>query len=279
MEREVRLQVSLGTELHEALGSEQLFLLYQPQVGIHSGRITGVEALVRWRHPQRGILGPDIFIPVAEKTGFIVKLGGWVLLQACRQAKASQQMGIEPIRMAVNLSGLQFKLPNALETDIAAVLGKTELPSQWLELELTESVLMNTWREHVDIISRLRQLGVTIAIDDFGTGYSSLDYLRRFPADRIKIAQKFVQHIGTMPGDASIVKATIGLARELGIRVVAEGVETQQQLELLQSWGCCEVQGFYFAMPLAAAEVTSLLRKGDALEPKTGPIGAASLVV
>jgi diguanylate cyclase (GGDEF)-like protein/PAS domain S-box-containing protein len=272
MDREVRIQVSLGTELHEALSTGQLFLLYQPQVAIDSGRITGVEALVRWRHPLRGILGPDIFIPVAEKTGFIVKLGSWVLLTACRQAKAWLNAGIEPIRMAVNLSALQFKLPNALETEIVAILATTGLPPRWLELELTETVLMNVWRVHSDIISRLRHLGVTVAIDDFGTGYSSLDYLRRFPADRIKISQTFVQHLETMPGDASIVKATIGLARELGVMVVAEGVKTREQLELLKGWGCCEVQGFYFAKPLAVEDILILLHKGEILQPQTGPI-------
>jgi diguanylate cyclase (GGDEF)-like protein/PAS domain S-box-containing protein len=271
MDTEVRIQVSLGTELHEALSSGQLFLLYQPQFAIDSARITGVEALVRWRHPQRGILGPEIFIPVAEKTGFIVKLGSWVLWTACRQAKAWLDAGIEPIRIAVNLSALQFKLPNALETEIVAVLAETGLPPRSLELELTETVLMSARGVHSDIISRLRHLGVTIAIDDFGTGYSSLDYLRRFPADRIKIAQSFVQHLETMPGDASIVKATIGLARELGVRVVAEGVQTREQLELLKGWGCCEVQGFYFAQPLTAEDVTLLLREGGTIQPSGSP--------
>jgi EAL domain-containing protein (putative c-di-GMP-specific phosphodiesterase class I) len=192
-----------------------------------------------------------------------------VLLTACRQAKAWLETGIGPIRMAVNFSGLQFKSPAALETDIAAVLAETQLPPRLLELELTETVLMNVSREHSDTIAHLRQAGVTIAIDDFGTGYSSLDYLRRFRADRIKIAQSFVQHLETMPGDASIVKATIGLAREL---VIAEGVQTREQLDLLKGWGCGEVQGFYFAKPLAAEDISLLLHKGGILQPHTGPI-------
>jgi diguanylate cyclase (GGDEF)-like protein/PAS domain S-box-containing protein len=269
MDAEVRLQVSLGTELHQALDSGQLYLVYQPQVAIDSARVIGVEALVRWRHPQRGILGPGRFIPAAEKTGIIVKLGHWVLRTACRQAREWLDAGIGIGRIAVNISAVQFRSPIALEADIAAILAETGLPPQLLELELTETVLMSATREHGDIILRLRKLGVTIAIDDFGTGYSSLDYLRRFPADRIKIAQNFVQHLESMPSDVSIVRATIGLARELGISVIAEGVETLEQLELLKEWGCKEVQGFYFAKPLAEDDITLLLRNGGILHPET----------
>jgi diguanylate cyclase (GGDEF)-like protein/PAS domain S-box-containing protein len=272
MDADVRMQVSLGTELHEALNSGQLFLLYQPQVAVESGRITGVEALVRWRHPKRGILGPDIFIPVAEKIGMIVKLGHWVLLTACQQAKAWLDAGVPPVRTAVNLSALQFKSPIALETDISSILTETALPPPLLELELTESVLMNASREHNDIILRLRRIGVTIAIDDFGTGYSSLDYLRRFPADRIKIAQTFVRHLKTMPGDVAIVRATIGLAHEMGIMVIAEGVETVEQYDLLKGWGCAEVQGFYFSEPLTGEDVTLLLRAGGVLQPRADSV-------
>jgi len=227
-----------------------------------------VEALVRWRHPRRGILGPGIFIPVAEKTGFIGKLGHWVLLTACLQAKHWLDSGVTPPRIAVNLSGIQFKSPIALEMEIVDILAKTGLPPRLLELELTETVLMNATREHSEILTRLRHVGVTIAIDDFGTGYSSLDYLRRFPVDRIKIAQNFVRHLETMPGNASIVKATIGLAHELGIKVIAEGVETREQLELLKGWGCSEVQGFYLAKPLTAGDITDLLLNGGILLPK-----------
>jgi diguanylate cyclase (GGDEF)-like protein len=272
MDAEVRMQVSLGTELHQALDSGQFYLEYQPQVAIDGARIVGVEALVRWRHPQRGILGPGRFIPVAEKSGVIVKLGHWVLMTACRQAKVWLDSGLAIGRIAVNLSAVQFQSPIALEADIADVLADTGLPPQLLELELTETVLMNASREHGDIILRLRRLGVTIAIDDFGTGYSSLDYLRRYPADRIKIAQNFVQHLESVPGDVSIVKATIGLAHELGINVIAEGVETREQLELLENWGCNEVQGFYFARPLAEQDVTLLLRNGGILQPGTGSL-------
>jgi EAL domain-containing protein (putative c-di-GMP-specific phosphodiesterase class I) len=186
------------------------------------------------------------------------------------QAKAWLDAGLAPLRMAVNLSGMQLKSPIALEADIVDILARTGLPPGLLELELTETVLMNATRERGEIFAHLRQVGVTIALDDFGTGYSSLDYLRRFPTDRIKIAQDFVRHMETAPGDASIVKATIGLAHELGIMVIAEGVETREQLELLREWGCSEAQGFYFAKPLAPEEVALLLHGGGILQPIQG---------
>jgi diguanylate cyclase (GGDEF)-like protein/PAS domain S-box-containing protein len=265
MEKLVRAQVSLGTELHTALETGQFFLMYQPQVAIDTGRITGVEALVRWRHPMRGVLDPDSFIPVAEKIGIIAKLGHWVMLTACGQAKTWLDGGIPSTRMAVNVTSLQFRTPVALENDIAAILAQTGLPPQVLELEITESVLMDVSRERSEVLQRIRKTGVTVAIDDFGTGYSSLDYLRRFPSDRIKIAQTFVKHLEAVPGDAAIVRATISLARELGIAVIAEGIETAGELELLKGWGCAEAQGFHFAPPLTAENAAILLRRGETL--------------
>jgi EAL domain-containing protein (putative c-di-GMP-specific phosphodiesterase class I) len=168
----------------------------------------------------------------------------------------------------VNVSALQFKSPLALEADVVAVLGETGLPPHLLELELTESVLMVASREHNNILVRLRKIGVKFAIDDFGTGYSSLDYLRRFPADHIKIAQSFILNIETELGDASIVRAIIGLAHELNIKVIAEGVENRTQLDLVQSWGCQQIQGFYFSPPLAAQEINVLLSSGGIIHPK-----------
>jgi len=270
MDTEIRTRVTLGAELREAIASGQLFLMYQPQVAIEDGRITGVEALVRWRHPVRGILGPDLFIPVAETTGIVVKLGHFVLLTACRQAKAWLDAGITPIRIGVNVSASQFKTPLELENDIAAILAETGLPPHLLELELTETVLMGASHERSDIVPRLRHAGVTIAIDDFGTGYSSLEYLRRFPADRIKIAQNFVKNLETTPRDMVIVKATVGLAHELGIKAIAEGVETRGQYEMLKGWGCGEIQGFYFSAPLTAEDASPLLRKGFIPPPDAG---------
>ncbi len=262
MDAEVQTRVKLGGELRIAVDEGQLFLMYQPQVTIDTGRITGVEALVRWRHPTRGVLEPDVFISIAEQIGIIGKLGHWVLWEACRQGRAWLDVGVSPGRISVNVSALQFRTPIALEADITAALAETGLPPPMLELELTETVLMDASREHNDLLQRLRKTGVTVAIDDFGTGYSSLDYLRRFPSNRIKIAQNFVSNLETTPGDAAIIRATIGLARELNIDVIAEGVETQVQRNLLKSWGCDEVQGYLFSKPLTATEAGVALRRG-----------------
>jgi len=267
MDRAVRTRVTLGAELRIALATNQLFLMYQPQVAVESGKIIGLEALVRWRHPERGMIGPNVFIPVAESTGIIVPLGQWVLMTACRQAKAWLDDGTAAVRVAVNVSGLQFKTPLELEGNIAAALLETGLPPRLLEIELTETVLMEVSLEHSEALARLRESGVTIAIDDFGTGYSSLGYLRQFPVDRIKIAQEFVKDLTTMPGQAAIAKATIGLAHDLGIAVIAEGVETREQLEALQGWGCPEIQGYYFAKPLGVDDVALAFRNGGVLAP------------
>jgi diguanylate cyclase (GGDEF)-like protein/PAS domain S-box-containing protein len=261
MDSEVRTRVTLAAELREAIETGQLMLLYQPEVEIATGRVVGAEALVRWRHPHRGLLGPDVFVPVAEQMGLIGALGRWVLWTAARQARAWADAGLAGIRMGVNVSALQFKTPAALEADIAAVLAETGLPPALLELELTETALM-TASEGGDLLMRLHQSGVRIAIDDFGTGYSSLEYLRRFPASRIKIAQTFVRHLGDQAGDAAIVKATIGLARELGMTAIAEGVETRPQFEMLRDWGCTEAQGYLFDRPLSVHDATRRLRVG-----------------
>ena len=262
MDIEVQLRVKLGAELRSAVDSGQLFLMYQPQIAIDSGRITGIEALVRWRHPQRGVLLPDTFIPIAEQIGMITKLGHWVVWEACRQGKQWIDAGVPPVRIAVNVSALQFRAPVALEKDIVSVLAETGFPAHLLELELTESVLMEASREHSDVLTRLQASGITTAIDDFGTGYSSLDYLRQFPSNRIKIAQIFVRNLETKPSNAAIIRATIGLARALDIGLIAEGVETPEQARLLKSWGCDEVQGFLFAPPLTVENAEEVLRSG-----------------
>jgi diguanylate cyclase (GGDEF)-like protein/PAS domain S-box-containing protein len=267
MDVEVRARVTMGAELREAIGSGQLFLVYQPQVNVDTGGIVGVEALVRWRHPIRGVVSPGEFIPAAEKSGLIVTLGRWVMREACRQTKAWADAGIAPPLTAVNLSALQFKTPGELEKDVAAILADTGLSSRFLELELTESVLMEAALEHNDVLLRLRDSGLRIAIDDFGTGYSSLNYLRRFPVDRIKIAQDFVRHLTPASGDAAIVKAAISLAHELNLKVVVEGVETAEQLNLIRSWGCHEVQGYYYSKPLSADQVAVHLRAGKIAAP------------
>jgi diguanylate cyclase (GGDEF)-like protein/PAS domain S-box-containing protein len=263
MDAEVRARVALGTELRQAIALDQFFLLYQAQVEIDTGRIVGMEALVRWRHPTRGLIGPGQFIPEAERNGLIVPLGNWVLREACRQIKQWVDAGIAPETTSVNLSAVQFKRPHKLESDIEAILEEVGLPAQRLELELTETVLMAASHRHNDLMHRLRAKGHRIAIDDFGSGYSSLDYLCRHPADRIKIAQSFIAGVGVIPANNAVVRAALSLARELGLEVVVEGVETTAQLELLESWGCRIVQGYHFARPLSVADMTALLLVGS----------------
>lgn len=262
MDLEVRDRVSLVADLREALAGQQLFLVWQPQVDLHTGRITGVEALVRWRHPTRGVLSPALFIPAAEHTGLIVPLGRWVLAEACRQARRWLDAGIAPDHIAVNFSARQFKVPGEVMKEIDAVLAETGMPAHMLELELTESTLMATTRGNSGVLEELRKRGVTIAVDDFGTGYSSLAYLRRFPVDRIKLAQEFIVDLVADSSDAVIVQAAIGLARTLGADMIAEGVDTEQQLALLKSWGCGAAQGYYFARPGEVETITKLLLRG-----------------
>ncbi len=266
MDIEVRKRVTLGAELREAIASGQFFLVYQPQVYADTGQILGVEALVRWNHPTRGVVSPAEFIPAAEKSGLIEALGSWVLRDACRQMKEWLDAGIAPPQIGVNVSGQQFKAPLELENNIVAILAETGLPPHLLEIELTESVLMEASREHNDVLLRLRKMGVRIAIDDFGTGYSSLDYLARFPVDRIKIAQNFMLEFDTISGNnAAIVKAAIGLAQDLNLDVVVEGVQTAEQLKLIKSWGCQNVQGYYFSRPLPVGDMTAAFRTGKIL--------------
>ena len=210
-------------------------------------------------------LPPGEFIAVAEDTGLIVALDRWVGREACRQGREWLDAGVAPMTIAVNVSGAQFKRAPALEADVAFVLASSGFPAGLLELELTETFVMEATGEANEVLVRLRQSGVKLAIDDFGTGFSSLDYLRRHPVDRVKIAQDFVRQITIDAGSAAIVRATIGLVRELGTKSIAEGVETAEQFELLKAWGCSEMQGFYFARPLSAKDILPLLRRGKSL--------------
>lgn len=262
MDVDVRSRVSLNKDLRDAIFSDRLFLVYQPQVDIASHSIVGLEALVRWHHPVQGYVSPAKFIPEAEKSGLIIPLQRWVLREACRQIKQWLDEGIALPSVAVNLSGVQFKMPLELENDVSSALACFGLPPRLLELELTESVLMTAASQHNELLVRLRERGHRIAIDDFGSGYSSLEYLRRYCADRIKIAQSFTADIGNIAGNDAIVRAALGLARELGMETVVEGVETAAQLELLKTWGCRIVQGYYFSRPLPVPDVTALLRIG-----------------
>ena len=260
MDTDVRHRVTLSAQLKKAIESEELFLVYQPQVELDTRQITGLEALVRWRHPQGNIINPGEFIPLAESSGLIVPLGRWVMKEACRQMKLWIDAGIAPATVAVNLSCLQCKAPRELEREIDVILAETGLPPRYLELELTESALMDVSREHTDVLKRLRGRGIRLAIDDFGTGYSSLDYLHRYPVDRLKIAQVFVRDLVVDRGATAIVKAVIGLAHALKLNVTAEGIETSEQAELLRGLGCRDGQGFYFSKPLRVKEVESMLR-------------------
>jgi diguanylate cyclase (GGDEF)-like protein/PAS domain S-box-containing protein len=277
MDSEVRTRVTLGTELRKAIVAEQLFLMYQPQVDVDTGRIVGVEALVRWRHPERGLVSPGEFIPIAERSGLIVSLGNWVMLEACRQTRKWLDAGVSPARIAINLSALQFRTPLELEANLAAVMKETGLPSNLVELELTESVLMEASGEHNDVLLRLRKAGFRLAIDDFGTGYSSLDYLRRFPVDRIKIAQSFIFGMMESSDNKVIVRAAVGLARELNLDVVVEGVETAEQLRLLRGWGCRTIQGYYYSKPRPAREITAILRNGGIIQPHVRTVAALAV--
>ncbi|HTB04338.1 MAG TPA: EAL domain-containing protein [Bradyrhizobium sp.] len=252
-------RVILGRELMAAIESGGLALHYQPQVDIDSGRIVGLEALVRWNHVQRGPISPALFIPIAEKTGSIVDLGKWVFDEACRQTRVWQDEGIDAPSVAVNVSAIQCKRPE-LEQDIVASLTRWKIAPGRIELELTESVLMEATQHHRDIIARLRTLGLRLAIDDFGTGYSSLNYLTNFPVDRIKIAQELIFNCTTKIRCAAVVRAAIHLAEELDTEVLAEGVENAEHARFLSSAGCKFAQGYFFSRPVDAAQATALLR-------------------
>ncbi|MBI5612435.1 MAG: PAS domain S-box protein [Gammaproteobacteria bacterium] len=253
-------RLELETALRHALERHEFLLHYQPLMDLKTGRLKGVEALLRWRHPQRGLVPPLDFIPLAEETGLIVPIGEWVLRTACAQAKAWHDAGFCGLHMAVNISGRQFQQQN-LAVLVGAVLAETGLEPQCFNLELTESVLMRNVDAAIAVMGVLDAAGVGFSIDDFGTGYSSLSYLKRFPIDVLKIDRSFVRDITTDPDDAAIVTAIMALARTLDIEVVAEGVETEEQLAFLRARGCDVMQGYYFSKPVDAAALTALLKK------------------
>lgn len=245
------------SELWQALAEEQLVLEYQPQVDLSSGRLVGMEALVRWQHPQLGLIAPADFIYVAEESGLILPLGNWVLLNACRQAKAWLDAGHELGEMAVNISAIQFRQPGFSQS-VQAILLETGLPAARLELEITESTVMNSVDSSIKMLAELKQMGVKLAIDDFGTGYSSLSYLRQFSVDRLKIDRSFVADIGTDAGAAALVSSIILLGDALGLQLIAEGVENEAQAEFLRVRHCQRAQGFHYSRPLAAAKVPAV---------------------
>jgi diguanylate cyclase (GGDEF)-like protein len=266
-------RLTLANDLRRAIDRGEFELHYQPRVDLDANRTVGMEALLRWRHPKRGLVSPDQFIPLAEETGLIVPIGAWVIREACRQNKAWHDAGLPSLRVAVNISGVQFRQKDLLET-IGSALRETGLPSECLEVEITESVVMQSAAEAIVTLENLSAMGVHVSIDDFGTGYSSLSYLKRFPLDKLKIDRSFIRDVSNDMEDAAIVRATVALAHNLRLRVVAEGVETAEQMDFLRTLGCDEFQGYYKSRPVPPADFERVLRAE--LEPAAPTSRAAA---
>jgi diguanylate cyclase (GGDEF)-like protein/PAS domain S-box-containing protein len=259
MNQGMQERMRIETGLRHALGNGELLLHYQPKFSIDTGKIIGAEALVRWRHPQRGLVPPAEFIPLAEATGLVVQVGEWVLEAACAQAQVWKDAGLPPIRLAVNVSAREFT--SALPGRVSETLKRYGLEPSWLELEITESTLMHNIDRVIGIMDRITALGVTLSLDDFGTGYSSLSYLKRFPIDTLKIDRSFTIGIPGDVNDCAIANTIISIAQQLKHKVIAEGVETVEQLAFLKNSGCDEVQGYLFSRPLEAAAFEQALRE------------------
>jgi diguanylate cyclase len=261
-------RLALENDLRKAIERRELELHYQPKIDVRSGAPTGMEALVRWRHPERGLVTPNEFIPLAEETGLIIPLGHWVLREACRQNKAWQDEGLTPLRTAINISAAQLRNDDLAE-NVLAVLRETGLAAEYLEIEITESVVMQNAPAALATLDKLSRMGIHLAVDDFGTGYSSLSYLKRFPLNTLKIDASFIRDLSRDNNDALIVQAIIALAHSLRLEVVAEGVEDATQLGFLQKFGSDQYQGFLHSKPLPAAEFARLLRspQGPEAEP------------
>jgi diguanylate cyclase (GGDEF)-like protein/PAS domain S-box-containing protein len=250
---------SLEGNLREALAREEFLLHYQPKVNLDTGEITGVEALIRWQHPDRGLVAPAQFVPIAEDCGLILPIGRWVLREACRQAREWQEAGLPFNRISVNVSAAEFRSKNFL-AEVSTSLKETGLEARYLDLELTESVLMHHAESSAAILHALKEIGVHLAVDDFGTGYSSLSYLQQFPIDILKIDKSFIHRLTGGLDDSPIVGAIVNMGKSLKLRVIAEGIETQQQLAFLQAQHCGEGQGYLFSRPIPAAQFTDLLK-------------------
>jgi diguanylate cyclase (GGDEF)-like protein len=255
----------LETGLRIALKQEQFLLHYQPKVSLRSGEICGFEALLRWQHLERGLVPPDEFIAILEDTGLIESVGKWVLRTVCEQIKHWQDAALPPRPVAVNLSARQFREKN-LDRIVADIIATAGIEPRWLEFELTESILMQDTQQTAAVLRNLKALGVGIAVDDFGTGYSSLAYLKRFPLDTLKIDREFVRDCVSDPNAAAIAQAIVSLAHNLSLKVVAEGVEAQQQLNFLASVGCDEMQGYYFSRPVSEWDCTRMLVDGRRMD-------------
>jgi EAL domain-containing protein (putative c-di-GMP-specific phosphodiesterase class I) len=259
-ERAVERQ-RIEADLYRALEQQEFALYYQAQVDLQTGSIIGVEALIRWYHPVQGLLLPAVFMPIAEKTGAIIPVGRWVLREACRQMRAWLNAGLALHIVTVNISAIEFRRDDFFE-NVRTVLRDTCLAPHHLELELTETVLMENAESTMTMLQRLKSIGVRIAIDDFGTGYSSLSYLRQFPVDTLKIDQSFVADIGSGDGEDILIDSVIGLGKSLKHNVIAEGIETHEQLAFLINRNCAKGQGYYLSRPMIVDELSSLLKSG-----------------
>jgi diguanylate cyclase (GGDEF)-like protein/PAS domain S-box-containing protein len=261
-------RLKLEGKLRKALGAQEMELYYQPQIDLRTGEVVSAEALLRWDQPELGVIPPDEFIPIAEETGMIIELGEWVLNEACRQNKAWQDAGYQHIRVAVNLSSMQF-IQRDLSIKVTRSLKASQLDAKFLELEITESILMRNVNETIATLNDFKRMGINISVDDFGTGYSSLSYLKRFPLNSLKIDGSFIRDIPENQDDVTITSAIIAMAHRLNLGVVAEGVETQRHMDFLKQQGCEMVQGYFFSKPLPAAEFKMLLTKGNIQDDKT----------
>lgn len=260
MNTKAKNRLELEKRMRNALVNNEFVLFYQPKVSPKTNKVKGGEALIRWIDPVRGMISPAEFIPVAEETGLIAEIGGWVMREACRQVKAWQDLGYEPIRMSVNVSAHQFRAKDMVDK-VVTVLKDTGLAAQWLELEITESMLMNDIDAAIARMQSVRDLGCGLSIDDFGTGYSSLSYLGRFPITTLKIDRAFVRDVQENQNTAEIARAIIGLSRGLNLEVVAEGAELLEHVDFLRDNGCDVIQGYYYSKPLAAQDFEKMLTK------------------
>jgi len=258
MNAELVARLATESNLRLALERDEFFLVYQPQMDMATGRVIGLEALLRWRQPELGLVTPCSFIPVAESCGLIVPIGEWVLRTACAQARKWRDAGLDVQAVAVNVSAVQFR-QEGFCTMVKAVLSDTGLEPQCLELELTESSLFSNVDVHFSQFEQLKRMGVNLAIDDFGTGYSSLGYLRQFPATRLKIDRSFIQDVAINPDDAAITAAIIDMAKALSLKVIAEGVETEAQMSFLRAHHCDQIQGYLFSRPLTVENLENTM--------------------
>ncbi len=252
-------RLALENSLRRAIERDELVLYYQPKIDLNTGRISSAEALLRWNHPDLGLILPAQFIDLAEETGLIVPIGNWSMGEVCRQNLAWQKAGLIPIRIAVNLSSRQFD-DNKLYDTVTGALTSSGLDPIWLELEITESLVMRNADYTFEVLQRIRDMGVHVSIDDFGTGYSSLSYLKRFPVNSLKVDRSFIRDVPQDSDDVAITQAIIAMAHSLGLKVIAEGVETEEQLDFLRKLKCDQVQGYLFSEPIPAEEFAVLLR-------------------